>query len=413
MGDLSKGAPLLRIHSQCFTGEALGSLRCDCGDQLAMAMQAIADEGRGLVIYEYQEGRGIGLMAKLQAYELQDAGIDTVEANHALGFKADYRDFSLPAAILRDLGVSRVRLLTNNPHKAHALTDAGIEVVAQIPCEVAPTSHSFGLPAGQEGKNGPRAEPSTLRRHRITRERRGERHVRLARQRSQPNRRRQPARSRHRRPTLTMKGKTMTEFKPPSRDLHRAPTPRSAVSSSSISQADAFLSANPDGSDLKTIVEEGRKLPDGLVVDSAAGHMYWTNMGNPKANDGSILRSDLDGKNMTTIVPPGGTFTPKQLQLEKKSGKLYWCDREGMRVMRANLDGSNIETLVDTSEGDPRPGPDARKWCVGIAVDAAGGKFYWTQKGRRQRRPGPHLPREYRASARPDTGQPPRHRTPL
>jgi DNA-binding beta-propeller fold protein YncE len=141
------------------------------------------------------------------------------------------------------------------------------------------------------------------------------------------------------------------------------------------------LSANPDGSDLKTIVEEGRKIPDGLVVDSAAGHMYWTNMGNPKANDGSILRSDLDGKNMTTIVAPGGTFTPKQLQIEKRTGKLYWCDREGMRVMRANLDGSNIETLVDTSEGDPRPGPDARKWCVGIAVDAAGGKFYWTQKG--------------------------------
>jgi sugar lactone lactonase YvrE len=141
------------------------------------------------------------------------------------------------------------------------------------------------------------------------------------------------------------------------------------------------LSANPDGSDLKTIVEEGRKIPDGLVVDSATGQMYWTNMGNPKTNDGSIFRSDLDGKNMTTVVPPGGTFTPKQLQLEKKTGKLYWCDREGMRVMRANLDGSNIETLVDTSKGDPRPGPDARKWCVGIAVDAAGGKFYWTQKG--------------------------------
>jgi hypothetical protein len=141
------------------------------------------------------------------------------------------------------------------------------------------------------------------------------------------------------------------------------------------------LSANPDGSDLRTIVEEGRKIPDGLVVDSTTGHMYWTNMGNPKANDGCILRSDLDGKNMTTIVAPGGTFTPKQLQLEKKTGKLYWCDREGMRVMRANLDGSNIETLVDTSEGDPRPGPDARKWCVGIAVDAARGKFYWTQKG--------------------------------
>jgi DNA-binding beta-propeller fold protein YncE len=141
------------------------------------------------------------------------------------------------------------------------------------------------------------------------------------------------------------------------------------------------LSANPDGSDLKTIINEGRKLPDGLVVDVAAGHIYWTNMGNPKKNDGSIFRSDLDGKNMVTIVPPGGTFTPKQLQLEKNSAKLYWSDREGMRVMRSNLDGSNIETLVDTSQGDPRPGPDAEKWCVGIAVDPDGGKIYWTQKG--------------------------------
>jgi DNA-binding beta-propeller fold protein YncE len=141
------------------------------------------------------------------------------------------------------------------------------------------------------------------------------------------------------------------------------------------------LSANPDGSDLRTIVVEDRKFPDGLVADIAAGHLYWTNMGNFKENDGSILRSDLDGKNVTTIVPPGGVFTPKQLQIEKKTGKLYWCDREGMRVMRANLDGSNIETLVDTSQGDTRPGQDLRKWCVGIAVDVAGGKFYWTQKG--------------------------------
>ena len=145
--------------------------------------------------------------------------------------------------------------------------------------------------------------------------------------------------------------------------------------------AGRVLSANPDGSDLKVIIEEGRKLPDGLVVDATAGHLYWTNMGNLKLNDGSILRSDLSGKNMTTIVPPGGTFTPKQLQIDKGSGKLFWSDREGMRVMRANLDGSDIETLVDTSAGDPRPGPDARKWCVGIAVDAGGGKFYWTQKG--------------------------------
>jgi hypothetical protein len=145
--------------------------------------------------------------------------------------------------------------------------------------------------------------------------------------------------------------------------------------------AGRVLSANPDGSDLKTIINEGRRLPDGLIVDADAGHLYWTNMGSPKRNDGSIFRSDLDGKNMITIVPPGDTFTPKQLQIEKTSGKLYWSDREGMRIMRANLDGSNLETLVDTSKGDPRPGPDAMKWCVGIAVDAEGGKIYWTQKG--------------------------------
>src|SRR5580658_4315491 len=145
--------------------------------------------------------------------------------------------------------------------------------------------------------------------------------------------------------------------------------------------AGRVLSANPDGSELKTILNEGRRLPDGLVLDVAARHIYWTNMGDPERNDGSIMRSDLNGKNMITIVPPGGTFTPKQLQMEKRSGKLYWSDREGMRVMRANLDGSEIETLVDTSLGDRRPGSDPRKWCVGIAVDADGGKFYWTQKG--------------------------------
>jgi len=143
MGDLKREAPLLRIHSQCFTGEGLGSLRCDCSDQLSMAMRAIAAEGHGLVIYEYQEGRGIGLMAKLQAYELQDSGFDTVEANHVLGFSADCRDYSLPVAILRELGVHRVRLLTNNPAKARALTDAGIEVVARIPCEAKANPYSL------------------------------------------------------------------------------------------------------------------------------------------------------------------------------------------------------------------------------------------------------------------------------
>jgi DNA-binding beta-propeller fold protein YncE len=145
--------------------------------------------------------------------------------------------------------------------------------------------------------------------------------------------------------------------------------------------AGRVLSANPDGSDLRTLVSEGRKLPDGLAADVAAGHLYWTNMGNPKANDGSIFRSELDGRNMTTIIAPGDTFTPKQLQIDKPNGKLYWCDREGMRVMRANLDGSKIETLVDTSQGDPRPGADPNKWCVGIAVDTGAGKLYWTQKG--------------------------------
>ena len=142
-----------------------------------------------------------------------------------------------------------------------------------------------------------------------------------------------------------------------------------------------ILSSNPDGSDLKTILTEGRRLPDGLVVDVEAGHLYWTNMGNPSANDGSIERSDLDGTNPTTIVPAGGTHTPKQIQLDKANGKLYWSDREGMRIMRANLDGSVLETLVDTSQGDGRPGKDAKKWCVGVALDVIGGKIYWTQKG--------------------------------
>jgi GTP cyclohydrolase II len=154
MGDLTEGVPLLRIHSQCFTGEVLGSLRCDCHDQLEIAMQAIAKEGRGLVIYEYQEGRGIGLMAKLEAYELQDAGLDTVEANHALGFKADCRDFSLPAAILRDLGIKRVRLLSNNPRKAGALADSGIEVVARLTCEAVPNPHSFAYLRTKKEKMG-------------------------------------------------------------------------------------------------------------------------------------------------------------------------------------------------------------------------------------------------------------------
>jgi len=171
--------------------------------------------------------------------------------------------------------------------------------------------------------------------------------------------------------------------------------------------AGRVLSVNPDGSDLKVILEEGRRLPDGLAVDAESGHLYWTNMGSLKANDGSILRSDLDGKHMTTIIAPGGTFTPKQLQIDKANGKLYWSDREGMRVMRADLDGANIETLVDTSEGDPRPGPDAKKWCVGMALDVAGGKVYWTQKGADNAGEG----RIFRANVDIPRGQTAAHRT--
>jgi len=140
------------------------------------------------------------------------------------------------------------------------------------------------------------------------------------------------------------------------------------------------ISVNPDGTDAKTIVNEGRKLPDGVAVDVPAGHVYWTNMGNPSANDGSIERADLDGGNITTIVPEGCTFTPKQLQLDKKNGKLYWSDREGMRVMRSNLDGSKIETLIQAGHGEADR-RDGRNWCIGIALDVEGGKLYWSQKG--------------------------------
>lgn len=139
------------------------------------------------------------------------------------------------------------------------------------------------------------------------------------------------------------------------------------------------LSLNPDGTG-KTIIATDCRLPDGVAVDAEAGHIYWTNMGVPNLNDGSIERADLDGRNRRTIVAKGTTFTPKQLHLDKESGKLYWCDREGMRVMRANLDGSNVETLVQTGEGDSDR-VDQTKWCVGITIDSQRGQFYWTQKG--------------------------------
>jgi GTP cyclohydrolase II len=142
MGDVHRSPPLVRIHSQCLTGDVFGSLRCDCRQQLEMALGMIAEEGVGILIYEQQEGRGIGLMPKLQAYELQDSGLDTVEANEKLGFKADHREFALPAEMLKSLGVRRVRLLSNNPEKVAALERAGIEVAERVPCEVEPSEHA-------------------------------------------------------------------------------------------------------------------------------------------------------------------------------------------------------------------------------------------------------------------------------
>ena len=140
------------------------------------------------------------------------------------------------------------------------------------------------------------------------------------------------------------------------------------------------FSMNPDGSDSNTLVT-GCRMPDGIALDLKNGHFYWTDMGVPNRDDGKIERADLDGRNRMTIIPEGVTFTPKQIHLDSKNRKLYWSDREGMRVMRSNLDGSHIETLVDASQGDTRPGADSRKWCVGITVDADRGHIYWTQKG--------------------------------
>ena len=138
MGDIHAAPPLVRIHSQCLTGDVFGSLRCDCRLQLELALTRIAENGAGILLYEQQEGRGIGLMAKLKAYELQDQGMDTVEANVELGYAADCRDYELPAAVLKLLGVSQVRLITNNPEKVAALEAVGIAVVERVSAEVEP-----------------------------------------------------------------------------------------------------------------------------------------------------------------------------------------------------------------------------------------------------------------------------------
>lgn len=142
MGDVYSEPALVRIHSQCLTGDVFGSMRCDCRQQLELALQSIGDAGAGILIYEQQEGRGIGLMAKLQAYELQDRGLDTIEANEQLGFDADYRQYALPAEALKLLGVKQVRLISNNPEKVAALENAGIEVVERVSADVEPYEHS-------------------------------------------------------------------------------------------------------------------------------------------------------------------------------------------------------------------------------------------------------------------------------
>jgi len=156
MGDVTAGGepPLVRIHSQCLTGDVFHSLRCDCRSQLELSLNLIAEEGRGLLIYEHQEGRGIGLLNKLRAYELQDGGADTVEANEQLGFEADLRGYRMPGEILQYFGISRVRLLSNNPGKIDALERSGIRVVERIPCIVAPHESTEGYLRTKKQKLG-------------------------------------------------------------------------------------------------------------------------------------------------------------------------------------------------------------------------------------------------------------------
>jgi GTP cyclohydrolase II len=153
-GDLYAAPPLVRVHSQCLTGDVFGSLRCDCRQQLELALAMISAAGAGVLIYEQQEGRGIGLMAKLQAYQLQDEGLDTVEANVKLGFKPDHRQYSLPVEVLNKLGIKRVRLLSNNPEKVAALENGGIEVVERVPCEVEPHKYTESYMKTKKEKMG-------------------------------------------------------------------------------------------------------------------------------------------------------------------------------------------------------------------------------------------------------------------
>jgi GTP cyclohydrolase II len=154
LGNLQNAPPLVRIHSQCTTGDVFHSLRCDCHDQLHLALRAIADEGSGILLYEYQEGRGIGIMEKLRAYDLQDQGLDTIEANLRLGHAIDLRDYVLPVSILRFLGVRSLRLMTNNPEKLDAVLSSGIEIVARLSADVPDTPHSAHYLATKREKLG-------------------------------------------------------------------------------------------------------------------------------------------------------------------------------------------------------------------------------------------------------------------
>ncbi|MCL1891497.1 MAG: bifunctional 3,4-dihydroxy-2-butanone-4-phosphate synthase/GTP cyclohydrolase II [Coriobacteriia bacterium] len=154
-GDLGEGKNVLaRVHSECLTGDAFGSLRCDCGDQFSAAMQQIEREGRGIMLYMRQEGRGIGLVNKLKAYALQDKGMDTVEANLSLGFEEDLRDYYIGAQILRDLGVKSFRLLTNNPDKLYGLSGFGLEIVERIPLEMPANEHDYRYLKTKQEKMG-------------------------------------------------------------------------------------------------------------------------------------------------------------------------------------------------------------------------------------------------------------------
>jgi GTP cyclohydrolase II len=156
LGDLHAGnsAPLVRVHSQCLTGDVFHSLRCDCRGQLELAISKISQEGRGLLIYELQEGRGIGLMNKLRAYELQDGGLDTIEANEKLGFKSDLRSYMLPAQIALYFGLDQVRLMSNNPEKVEAMERAGVRVVERVPSLVEPLDSRMAYLQTKKDKMG-------------------------------------------------------------------------------------------------------------------------------------------------------------------------------------------------------------------------------------------------------------------